>query len=67
LEYRSFDEAVAGYSWMFHNLDPNEEELLKRYVRSISSTGQDGTVTVHRKIVPLWAYISWTPVDLDEI
>ncbi len=64
LEYRSFAEAVAGYSWMFHNLDQDEEELLKKYVRRISNTNQDGTVTVHRRIVPTWAYISWTPTDL---
>jgi hypothetical protein len=66
IKYRSFDEAVAGYSWMFHGLDQDEEELLKKYVRSISSTGRDGTVTVHRRVVPIWAYISWTPTDLDK-
>jgi SAM-dependent methyltransferase len=66
MKYRSFDEAVAGYSWMFHSLDQNEEKLLKKYVRSISSTGRDGTVTVQRRIVPTWAYISWTPTNPDK-
>lgn len=64
LEYPSFAEAVSSYSWMFQELNQREEERLKKYVQSITSSKKDGTVIVQRRYVPTWAYISWTPTSL---
>ncbi len=64
MEYASFPEALAGYTWMFHNLTNSEKQRLEQYVRSISTTKADGTVTVQRRIVPIWAFISWKPIVL---
>ncbi len=64
LEFSSFTEAVAGFSWMFQSLSQNEEDRLKKYVRSIAVTAEDGTLSVRRRHVPTWAFISWIPVKL---
>ena len=61
LEYDSLAEALSGYTWMFRNLTENEGKLLKKYVASITTIAENGTVSVHRRHVPIWAYISWTP------
>lgn len=61
LECRSFAEALSSYSWMFSNLNQNEEKRLKKYVQSICTIRKNGTVSVHRRYVPTWAYISWNP------
>jgi len=67
LEYTSFAEAFAGYSWMFRDLRQHEEDRLKKYILSIATITEDGTVSVHRGYVPTWAYISWNPADFAEI
>ena len=61
LQYSSFDEAYASYSWMFRDLTLDEEKRLRKYVQSITTTHQDGTVEVFRRHVPTWAFISWKP------
>jgi SAM-dependent methyltransferase len=64
LTYSSFAEALAAYTWMFHGLSETETRRLEHYVRSISNTGKDGSVSVHRRQVPTWAFISWIPTPL---
>lgn len=59
--YSSFSEALSGFTWMFRDLTNDETKRLKHYVESISTIAQDGAVTVHRRHVPIWAYISWIP------
>ncbi len=61
LRYPSFNEAIAGYTWMFRDLTKEEEKRLEKYVESITTTAENGAVSVHRRHVPIWAYISWTP------
>jgi len=61
LHYASFSEALDGYTWMFRDLNAGEENRLKKYVRSITTTLEDGTVSVQRVHVPTWAFISWQP------
>lgn len=61
MEYASFAEALSSYTWMFRDLEKNEEKRLDNYVRSISTIAADGTVSVHRRHVPTWAFISWRP------
>ena len=61
VEYSSLTEAYSSYTWMFNDLDHNEEKRLKKYVQSITTIADDGRATVHRENVPTWAYISWQP------
>ncbi len=61
LVYPSFEEALAGYTWMFRDLTEEEKKLLRQYVLSITTFEQDGSVVVQRRHVPTWAFISWEP------
>ena len=61
LVYDSFTDALSSYTWMFQDLNENEEKRLKKYVQSITTIAGNGTVSVHRRHVPTWAYISWHP------
>ncbi len=57
----SIKEAMDYYIWMFHDLTPEEKKRLKKYVQSISTSKDDGTIIIHRKKIPSWAYICWEP------
>ena len=59
--YPTAREALESYLWMFRDLDDREKKLLKNYVRSITTTNDDGSVTTHRRHPPVWAFISWIP------
>jgi len=59
--YSSLDNAVENNTWMFQNLTADEKKRLKKYIQSITTTANDGTVTVTRKHIPIWAFISWQP------
>ena len=59
--YRSFDEAIAHYRWMFGELDGRETRRLHAYIRSIAKDHDDGSISLHPRHVPTWAFISWRP------
>ena len=59
--YPDEQEALEGYLWMFRDLEPDERKKLKNYLRSITTLNRDGSVTIHRRRPPIWAFISWTP------
>ena len=61
LHYSSFPEALASYTWMFNDLTPLEHQKLEKYVRSISQINKDNSITLKRRHVPTWAFISWEP------
>jgi SAM-dependent methyltransferase len=61
LNYPSFSDALASYTWMFKDLTVNEMKKLEEYVKSISTTNQDNSITLQRRHVPVWAFISWQP------
>jgi len=61
LSYPDFSGAMDSYTWMFRDLSKEEQAKLVSYVRSISTTADDGTVQVRRPHVPTWAFISWDP------
>ena len=63
LTYTSLDEALSNYLWMFSELDDNERQRLKSYILSIAQQHTDGTVTIQRRHVPTWAFISWYPAE----
>ena len=62
VDYCDEQEAMEGYLWMFRDLDTEERKQLKKYLRSITTLNDDGSVTIHRSRPPIWAFISWTPV-----
>ncbi|WP_051554131.1 class I SAM-dependent methyltransferase [Desulfobulbus elongatus] len=59
--YRSLDEALSRYQWMFQDLDEHESTRLREYLRSIAASHGDGSISLHPRHVPTWAYISWHP------
>lgn len=59
--YSSLNKAVASHEWMFRDLTPSEKKRLKKYVRSITTTTDDGRFNIHRKYIPTWAFICWHP------
>lgn len=61
LLYASLDDALAGYLWMFRDITDSEKNKLKKYLQSITTTNNDGSLTVHRRNPVTWAYISWQP------
>ncbi len=61
LHYKDFNEALASYTWMFKDLSPTEKHHLKQYVDSIATRHKDNSITLHRRHVPTWAFISWEP------
>ena len=61
--YADEEEALQGYLWMFRDLEAGEKKLLKNYLHSITTFNRDGSVTVKRSSPPIWAFISWTPVN----
>ncbi len=63
--YRSFEDAMTGYSSMFPSINPDEKKQLIKYLQSITTSNEDGGVTVHRQHVPTWAFISWNPNERD--
>ncbi|HFQ88477.1 MAG TPA: class I SAM-dependent methyltransferase [Desulfobulbus sp.] len=59
--YDSLEDAVESYRWMFRDLDPAEEKRLQKYVRSITTSADNGSLLLRRRHVPTWAFISWRP------
>lgn len=59
--YRSFDEAVCRYLWIFRELSHSETKRLHRYIRSIADLHENGSVSLHGRHVSTWAFISWHP------
>ncbi len=59
--YSSLEDAVEGYRWMFRDLSPEEEKRLQKYVRSITTSADNGALLLRRRHVPTWAFISWRP------
>ncbi|MFP7753603.1 class I SAM-dependent methyltransferase [Thermodesulfobacteriota bacterium B35] len=59
--YRSLEDAVESYRWMFRDLRAEEEKRLQKYVRSITTSADNGSLVLRRIHVPTWAFISWRP------
>jgi SAM-dependent methyltransferase len=59
VEYPSMAEAVKSYSWMFHDITPEESLALEKYIAGKIIHSEDGRLTVRRDSVPLWALIWW--------
>ena len=61
LRYADFEEALQSYLWMFREITGQEKKRLQKYLQSITTTADDGSVLVHRPRPVIWAFISWQP------
>ncbi|MCL1980193.1 MAG: class I SAM-dependent methyltransferase [Proteobacteria bacterium] len=59
--YRSLDQALAHYHWMLPELDSLEAKRLRAYIGSIAECHDDGSISLHPRHVPTWAFITWRP------
>jgi SAM-dependent methyltransferase len=57
--FTDLDEAFRSYCWMFKNLTPNEELLLRHYLEDKSSPCDNRQISITREIPPQWAFIWW--------
>ncbi|MDH3349194.1 MAG: class I SAM-dependent methyltransferase [Desulfobulbaceae bacterium] len=57
--YSSFKAAYESFSWMFNEINDDEQNKLREYITSLCHFHQDGSVTVHRNHRPTWAFINW--------
>jgi SAM-dependent methyltransferase len=59
ISYSSVEEAIKSYSWMFHDITPQELLTLEEYIAgNIIRTDTTG-ITVRRDSPPRWALIWW--------
>ncbi len=59
VEYTSMDEAIKSYSWMFHDITPEENHKLEQYLIGKIIHSENGRLTIRRDSPPLWALIWW--------
>ena len=57
--YSCFQEALSAYSWMFPGMSAGELEKLEHYVAALCEFLPDGSVTLYRRHIPTWAFLSW--------
>lgn len=57
--FADLDEAFRSYCWMFKNLTPNEELLLRQYLQDKSFACDNRQIYITREIPPQWAFIWW--------
>lgn len=57
--FASMDTALDSYRWMFKDLTKEDEHKLEQYIKSNSSAGENGTITVNRSHPSRWALIWW--------
>jgi hypothetical protein len=59
VEYTSMNEAVKSYSWMFHDITPDENLALEKYLTGKIIHSEGDRVTIRRDSPPQWALIWW--------
>ena len=61
LSYADFDEAMQSYLWMFRDISAEEKKRLQKYLQSITTTADNGSLLLRRPEPVTWAFISWQP------
>jgi len=61
LRYADLEEALQSYLWMFRDISKDEKNRLQKYLLSITSSADDGSVVLQRPQPVVWAFISWQP------
>ena len=57
--YTSMAEAIKSYSWMFHDITPEENLALEKYLSAKIIHSENGRLIVRRDSPPQWALIWW--------
>lgn len=57
--YTSMAEAIKSYSWMFHDITPEENHALEKYLSGKIIHSENGRLIVRRDSPPQWALIWW--------
>jgi SAM-dependent methyltransferase len=59
ISYSSVEEAIESYSWMFHDITPQELLILEEYIAGNIIRTETTGITVRRDSPPRWALIWW--------
>ncbi len=59
VDYSSLAEAIKSYSWMFHDITPEETLALENYLKGKIIRSDNNRLTVRRDSPPQWALIWW--------
>ncbi len=59
ISYSSLEEAIKSYSWMFHDITPQELLILAEYITGKIISTEATRITVRRDSPPRWALIWW--------
>ncbi len=59
VEFASMEEAIKSYSWMFHDITPEENVALEKYLTRKIIQSINGRITIRRDSPPRWALIWW--------
>lgn len=62
--FENLERAVAGYAWMFRDLQPEEQQQLEKYVKDRIVKQEDDHLVVRRGHAQRWALLSWSKDDL---
>jgi ubiquinone/menaquinone biosynthesis C-methylase UbiE len=62
--FENLERAVEGYAWMFKDLQPEERQLLEKYVKNRIVKRESGQLVVSRSEPQRWALLSWSIHDI---
>lgn len=62
--FKSLERAVEGYAWMFKDLQPEEHQLLEKYVKNRIVKREDDHLIVRRGQPQRWALLTWSTNDI---
>ncbi len=65
LRFRDIDQALQGYAWMFKELQPEEEQLLEKFLRNRIIKQADDHIIIRRNHPQRWVVMSWSPTQAD--
>ncbi len=57
--YKTKDEAISSWAWMFHDLTAAENDKLKRHLTERLGKNEAGLWHLRDELCPSWAIISW--------
>lgn len=63
-QFTSLEAAVEGYAWMFKDLQPDERQMLEKYVKHRIVKQDDDQLIVRRDHAQRWALLTWSVEDL---
>lgn len=59
ITFRSMEEAIKSYSWMFNDITEDETTALENYLQQLIIKEENNQLTLSRRVPPRWAAIWW--------